>query len=99
MFGFPPAGFKAYEQVGIVLHAADSLAFNIALKLGALSEQVTVEAWAIQVDTTNGELAGLIDGKQVAELPLNCLRFMQLVLGVPGVPAGEGFSNLCKGLN
>src|ERR1043166_6186674 len=34
------AGFKAYEQVGIVLHAADSLAFNIALKLGAVSEQV-----------------------------------------------------------
>jgi hypothetical protein len=92
------AGFKAYEQVGIVLHAADSLAFNIALKLGAVSEQVTVEASAIQVDTTNGELAGLIDGKQVAELPLNGRNFMQLVLGVPGVAAGEGFSNLGKGL-
>jgi hypothetical protein len=92
------AGFKAYEQIGIVLHAADSLAFNITLKLGAVSEQVTVEASAIQVDTTNGELSGLIDGKQVAELPLNGRNFMQLVLGVPGVATGEGFSSLDKGL-
>jgi len=92
------AGFKAYEQVGIELHASDSLAFNIALKVGAVSEQVTVEASAIQVETTNGVLSGLIDGKQVAELPLNGRNFMQLVLGVPGVATGEGFSSLAKGL-
>jgi hypothetical protein len=92
------SGFKASETTGILLHAADSLVFNISLKLGAVSEQVTVEASAIQVETTNGELAGLIDGKQVAELPLNGRNFMQLVLSVPGVATGEGFSAQGKGL-
>src|SRR6266481_3898839 len=92
------AGFKASEQVGITVHASDSLVFNIALKLGSVSESVTVEANAIQVETTNGELAGLINGAQVAELPLNGRNFMQLVLSVPGVAAGEGFSAQGKGL-
>jgi hypothetical protein len=92
------AGFKASEQVGIVLHASDSLVFNVILKLGSVSEQVTVEASGIQVETTNGELAGLINGQQVAELPLNGRNFMQLVLSVPGVATGEGFSAQGKGL-
>jgi len=92
------SGFKTSEQVGITVHASDSLVFNIALKLGSVSEQVTVEASAIQVETTNGELAGLINGQQVAELPLNGRNFMQLVLSVPGVATGEGFSAQGKGL-
>jgi hypothetical protein len=91
-------GFKASEETGIALHAADSLVFNIVLRIGAVTEHVTVEASAIQVETTNGELSGLINGRQVAELPLNGRNFMQLVLSVPGVAAGEGFSAQGKGL-
>jgi len=92
------AGFKASEKVGIAVHASDSLVFNFALAVGAVSEQITVEASAIQVETTNGELSGLINGQQVAELPLNGRNFMQLVLSVPGVATGEGFSAQGKGL-
>ncbi len=92
------AGFKTSEKVGVTVHGADSLVFNIALVVGTVNESVTVEASAIQVDTTNGELAGLINGQQVAELPLNGRNYMQLVLSVPGVAAGEGFSSLGKGL-
>jgi len=92
------AGFKVSEKVGVVVHASDSLVFNIALSVGTINESVTVEANAIQVETTNGELAGLINGEQVTELPLNGRNYMQLVLSVPGVAAGEGFSSLGKGL-
>ena len=92
------AGFKATETTGIELHSADSLVFNVALKVGAVSEQITVEASAIQVETTNGELSGLINGTQVVQLPLNGRNYMQLVLTVPGVATGEGFSAQGKGL-
>jgi len=92
------AGFKAAEQTGLTLHANDSLAVNIPLHVGAVTEQITVEASSIQLETTNGELAGLINGQQVAELPLNGRNFMQLVLMVPGVATGEGFSAQGKGL-
>ena len=47
-------GFKASEETGIALHAADSLVFNIVLRIGAVTEHVTVEASAIHVETTNG---------------------------------------------
>jgi hypothetical protein len=92
------SGFKAAEQTGIALHVNDSVVVNIGLHVGAISEQVTVEASPIAVETTNGELTGLIDGKQVAELPLNGRNFMQLVTLVPGVATGEGFSAQAKGL-
>jgi hypothetical protein len=91
-------GFRSTEQTGITLHANDSLVVNISLKVGAISESVTVEASPIAVETTNGELTGLIQGSQVADLPLNGRNFMQLVTAVPGVAAGPQFSALAKGL-
>ena len=92
------AGFKGAEQTGVTLHANDSLVINIRLHVGAVSEQITVEASPIAVETTNGELSGLIQVNQVADLPLNGRNFMQLVTTVPGVAAGPQFSALDKGL-
>ncbi len=92
------AGFKAAEQTGIVLHVADSRVINFALRVGAVTEQITVEANTIQVETTSGDLTGLIEGNQVTQLPLNGRNFMQLVTLVPGVSTGEGFSAQAKGL-
>jgi len=81
-----------------VLHVNDSLVVNVSLKVGAMSESVTVEASPIAVETTSGELTGLIDGAQVSELPLNGRNFMQLVTLMPGVSQGEGYSVTNKGL-
>ena len=92
------AGFKTTEETNIRVNAADNLVFNVHVHVGAVSEQVTVEASAIQVDTTNGELSGLINGQQVTQLPLNGRNFMQLVTTMPGVAPGEGFSSQAKGL-
>jgi hypothetical protein len=92
------AGFKGETQTGIVLHVADSLVINVTLNVGAISESVTVEASPIAVETTSGELTGLIDGAQVSELPLNGRNFMQLVTLMPGVAQGEGYSVTNKGL-
>ena len=92
------AGFKNAEQTGIVLHVDDSLVVNVSMALGAVSETVTVEATPIQVETTNGELTGLIEGAQVTELPLNGRNFAQLLELTPGVAAAEAFSTQNKGL-
>jgi len=76
-------GFKAETQTGIVLHVNDSLVLNIGLAVGAITDSVTVEASPIAVETTSGELTGLIQGDQVTELPLNGRNFMQLITLVP----------------
>jgi hypothetical protein len=92
------AGFKGQTQTGIELHVNDSLVINISLGVGAVSETVTVEASPIAVETTNGELTGLIQGSQVSELPLNGRNFMQLITLMPGVSPAEAFSVTNKGL-
>src|SRR6267378_4323604 len=81
------AGFKSETQTGVELHVNDSSVVNIALKVGAVNETVTVEASPVAVETTNGELTGLIGASQVAELPLNGRTFTQLVTLMPGVSA------------
>ena len=92
------SGFKAATQTGIVLHVADSIVLNVKLEMGAVSETVSVEASPIAVETTSGELTGLIQGSQVSELPLNGRNFMQLVTLMPGVAAAEAFSTREKGI-
>jgi Carboxypeptidase regulatory-like domain/TonB-dependent Receptor Plug Domain len=91
-------GFKSQTQTGIELHVTDSIVVNIVLKVGAVTETVTVEASPIAVETTNGELTGLVQGQQVRELPLNGRNFMELVTLMPGVATGEGFSSQDKGI-
>lgn len=92
------SGFKAAEQTGIVLHVNDSLVVNIVLRVGEVNETITVEASPVAVETTNGELTGLVQASQVAELPLNGRNFMQLVTLMPGVAPAEAFSVTNKGL-
>jgi hypothetical protein len=77
-------GFKKATQTGLVLNVNDKLAVNLALELGAVSETVTVEASALQVDTQSATATGVISGLQLRELSLNSRNYAQLVLLVPG---------------
>ena len=64
-------GFKKYQQVGIVLDAAQSATQNVTLTLGSATEQVVVNAQASLLNTDNANLSADLDSKQVVELPLN----------------------------
>jgi hypothetical protein len=92
------AGFKSAVRTKVVLNVADVREFDVELATGELTEQVSVEASAIQVKTIGGEVAGLITGQQVRELPLNGRNFVQLALLMPGVSAVDGFNTKDKGL-
>ena len=50
------------------------------------------------VKTSGGEVAGLVTGAQVRELPLNGRNFLQLALLMPGVSAPDGLNVKDKGL-
>lgn len=78
-------GFKAFESRGLVLHPSERASVNVALELGSTSSQVTVEASAVRVETTSGESAGIISGKEVQDLQLNGRDFRGLALLIPGV--------------
>jgi hypothetical protein len=92
------SGFKSAIQTGILLNVADIRAVDVKLETGAISESVTVESNAVAVKTVGGEVAGLVTGEQVRELPLNGRNFLQLGTLMPGVSQGDGFNTKDRGL-
>jgi hypothetical protein len=91
-------GFKAESRSKIILNVADNKSLDVQLTTGNVTETVNVETPAVSVSTTGGEVAGLITGEQVRELPLNGRNFLQLATLMPGVSAPDALNVKDKGL-
>ena len=90
--------FKEAVSKGVDLHVSSTATVNVALQLGNVSEQVTVEANAVQVETSTGSVGNVVEGTQVRELPLNGRSFVQLTQLMPGVSPDSTFDSKNKGL-
>lgn len=77
-------GFKKAVRAGLTLNVNDKLGVNFTLEPGVVTDTVTVQADALQVDTQSAAATGLINGTQLRELSLNSRNYAQLVLLVPG---------------
>jgi len=73
------AGFSKYVQTGIVLQVAVNPTIDVALKVGAVSEEVQVEANATQVETQATGVGQVIENARIVELPLNGRNSTDLV--------------------
>lgn len=91
-------GFSPYRLESIKLNVSDIREINASLQIGDVTEQVLVVADAIPVETMSGEVAGVIEGEQIRDLPLNGRNFTQLTQLMPGVSAVDGFDPKNKGL-
>ena len=79
------SGFKKANQTGNTIAADTRLTVNIALEAGAVTETVEVSTAAGEtVNTTSGEVARVVDRRQVQNLALNGRNYMQLVTLIPG---------------
>ena len=78
------SGFTTYEQKGIILTVGRAATQNVTLKVGSVSQQVTVEANASLVTTDDPSIGQLIDSKSMQSLPMNGREAQQLVFLVPG---------------
>lgn len=89
-------GFNSYVQTGIRLTVNQMATQNVTLKLGQVSEQVTVEANADLVDTRTGTVAQLVDQQKIVELPLNGRLAQRLVFLAAGtVDLGRNGCKIC----
>lgn len=100
------AGFKKFEQSGIVLTAGERRPVGpITLQLGAVSETVTVTAVTADVQTVSSERSGLVTNKQLTDLMLIGRDFLGLLETLPGTvdlsshesPAGTNFNASIQG--
>ena len=82
---FTANGFKTLTRDGVVLTVNTTARVNGKLEVGAVSEQVTVEASAVQLQTDRSDTKTEISAKIVTELPLNQYRNYQALINlVPG---------------
>jgi hypothetical protein len=96
-------GFKSYEQKGIILGATERVALRaIALDVGGVAETVSVQADAVQVQTTNGARSGLITRDTMEDIALkgrDPAGYLKLLPGVIDTrnreaPGWESMNNL-----
>lgn len=87
---FEAPGFKTETVTNLTLHISDKLTVDKKLSIGGASQQVTVEANAVQLNLQDATSSTLISGTQVRELSLNNRNYEQLVALQPGVSYGGG---------
>jgi hypothetical protein len=78
-------GFSTFVQTGIVLQVSTNPTVDVSLKVGAVSEQVQVEANAQQVETEATGVGNVMENRRVLELPLNGRLATDLINLTPGV--------------
>jgi hypothetical protein len=72
-------GFAPLRRTGISLTVGQSIHLHLALAVGAVEQAVTVVDTPASVDTSTLQSQGLINERQVKELPLNGRSFDQLL--------------------
>ncbi len=99
-------GFAEGIQTGIRLVVGQDATVDLSLRVGQVSEQVTVNADAPLISVTTTDTSGLVGERQVKDLPLNGRSYDQLLTLNPGVvnfttakTGGIGVSNSTVGNN
>ena len=81
-------GFQAYVQEGIILQVDQAATVNVALRVGNLTESVTVTAEPPLVDVRTQTLTTVITPAMAQEVPLNGRNVLQLMALAPDVSPG-----------
>ncbi len=72
-------GFAPLNRTGIGLTVGQNVQLHLALTVGNVQQTVSVVDTPAMVDTTTLQVQGLVDERQVKELPLNGRSFDQLI--------------------
>jgi hypothetical protein len=84
-------GFSTAVATGVVVAVNTTTALNVVLKVGAQTENVTVDASGQRLETVSSDIGGTISNKQIEDLPLS------LASGVGGLRSPETFVFLLPG--
>ena len=79
------SGFQTAKNTDVVVRVNEDVRLDIGLKVGAVTEMVTVSGMASTVDTSTGTLKTVVDQERIENLPLNGRNATQLMTLVAGV--------------
>ncbi len=80
-------GFRKDVRTGITLEVGQQARMDVALQVGAVSEQIEVTAAAPLISSESAAIGNVVDQKKIVELPLNGRGYLQLAFLQPGVLA------------
>lgn len=97
-------GFSTQTKTGIRLVVGQSAEIDLALQVGKVQQEVTVAAVPAAVELSTQQTSGLVDERQVKELPLNGRSYDELMTLNPAIvnysverSGGVGTSNSAVG--
>jgi carboxypeptidase family protein/TonB-dependent receptor-like protein len=84
-------GFEEYRETDMVLDVNNALRIDAAMKVGGVTQEVSVSATAVHVDTSNTQMGEVIGTSKITAVPLNGRSYTDLLSLQPGVaPASSG---------
>src|SRR2546426_2909279 len=78
-------GFRKYAQDAVPLEVGQTMAIDVQLEVGEVTEAVTVTSEAPLLDESKADRGMVIDNKRVTEIPLNARNPFMLSTLVPGI--------------
>ncbi len=82
------SGFSRQSK-RVTLQIGQIASLDFSLAVGAVQEQVTVEASAEVLEPTRTQVSTVINSNQIVNLPVNGRQFIDFVLLAPGVSIGD----------
>ena len=77
-------GFRQYSATDITLQVNDQLKIDVTLQVGSVTEEISVSASTVHVETESTQLGDVIESKKMLALPLNGRSYLDLL----GLQAG-----------
>jgi hypothetical protein len=84
------SGFKDFTVTGLTVDVNSALSVDIPLTLGSQAEHISVEAAALQVETTSTQMGEVVSGNSITSIPLNGRSYLGLLALQPGVAPYSG---------
>ena len=78
-------GFRGYILEPFPIATQQKAGLDIELELGRVTESITVEGTAQLIEATNSTLSGVVENRQIMDLPLNGRNVYSLAVLTPGV--------------
>jgi hypothetical protein len=92
-------GFATFSRTGITLNVGAEQTVDVHMKVGQLTEQVTIDERAPTIELSSSELTSVVDSTTVRELPLNGRSWTDLAALQPGVARLESSFDASSGLD
>jgi hypothetical protein len=84
------SGFRPFLENGVKIDANSAIQIDIRMQLGQLTDTVTVESNAVQVEMQSTQMGDVIEGETITSVPLNGRSYIELLSLQPGVSPYSG---------